>query len=264
LVMPDVSAPGLAIGLGGVGVTLRGLVSAYAALANGGFPVPLRDGVDDPSPYAAMLPVVDPVSAWYVTDILAGVPPPSTASIGRIGYKTGTSYGYRDAWAIGFDGRYVVGVWVGRPDGSPVPGLTGIGGAAPILFEAFDRLGTRTEPLPSAPAGAIFASTGELPEPLRRFRVAGATVIDAVPPLEIFFPLDGVRVDLGLTAGPENALVIKIRNGSPPFTFLANGMPIGRSDFSREQHWFPDGPGFVTVSVIDADGHSDRVTVFLE
>jgi len=264
LVLPDITAPGLAIGLGGVGVTLRGLVSAYAAIANRGFPVQLHDGIGDQSPYAALLPVFDPVSAWYVTDILAGVPPPATASIGRIGYKTGTSYGYRDAWAIGFDGRYVVGVWVGRPDGSPVPGLTGIGGAAPILFEAFDRIGSRTEPLPSPPAGAIFASTAELPEPLRRFRVAGDTVIETVPELEIFYPPEGTRVDLGFARGTANALVVKIRNGSPPFTFLANGLPIGRSEFSREQYWFPDGPGFVTVSVIDAEGHSDRVTVFLE
>ena len=80
-----------------------------------------------------------PVAAWYVADILAGMPPPLNGSPGRIAYKTGTSYGYRDAWAIGFDGHDVIGVWVGRPDGTPVPGLSGIGSAAPILFEAFDR-----------------------------------------------------------------------------------------------------------------------------
>ena len=70
---------------------------------------------------------------------LADVPPPLNGSAGRIAYKTGTSYGYRDAWAIGFDGKTVIGVWVGRPDNSQIPGITGIRAAAPILFEAFDR-----------------------------------------------------------------------------------------------------------------------------
>ena len=88
-------------------------------------------------------PVLSPVAAWQVADILAGVPPPSNGSPGLVAYKTGTSYGYRDAWAIGFDGRNVIGVWIGRPDGTPVPGLSGITSAAPVLFEAFNRLGPR-------------------------------------------------------------------------------------------------------------------------
>ena len=91
-----------------------------------------------------------PTAAWYVADILAGTPPPINGSPGAIAYKTGTSYGYRDAWAIGFDGKYVVGVWVGRPDGTPVPGLSGIVSAAPVLFETFDRMGPQAGAL--APA----------------------------------------------------------------------------------------------------------------
>jgi penicillin-binding protein 1C len=264
LELPDLTQPGLAIALGGVGISLRDLVAAYAAVANGGRPVALRDGVGDESPYAAQLPVLDPVAAWYVADILAGVPPPSTASLGRIAYKTGTSYGYRDAWALGFDGRYVIGVWVGRPDGAPIAGLTGIGAAAPILFESFDRIGSRVQPLPPAPAGVVLAPTAELPEPLRRFRQQDRTVAETDPAPEIFYPMDGVRVDLGIRAGAAMPLIIKVRDGSPPFTFLANGLPIGRSDFAREEMWVPDGPGFVTLSVIDSDGRSDRVTVFLE
>ena len=263
--LPNLSSPGLAIGLGGVGISLRDLVATYAAIANQGRPVWLDDGVGGPNPYAAPLPVLDPIAAWYVADILAGVPPPSTASLGRIAYKTGTSYGYRDAWAIGFDGRYVVGIWVGRPDGAPIPGLTGIGAAAPVLFETFDRIDSRTVPLPSAPSGALIAATSELPEPLRRFRRRDEPIIAAVDPApEIAFPLDGVRVDLGIQPDGGAALVIKVRNGTPPFTFLANGLPIGRSAFAREENWYPDGPGFVTISVIDGDGRADRVTVFLE
>ncbi|MCW5696025.1 MAG: penicillin-binding protein 1C [Bauldia sp.] len=265
--LPNLSVPGLAIGLGGVGISLNDLVAVYAAIARGGMPVALRDGIADPpipQGGSSAPPVLDPLSAWYVTDILAGVLPPSNGTPGRIAYKTGTSYGYRDAWAIGYDGRHVVGVWVGRPDGSPISGLSGIGAAAPILFEAFDRIGLRTEPLPPAPRGAVLASTAELPEPLRRFRHAEASLVDRDPSPEITFPQDGVRVDLGLGSGREMPLVMALRNGSPPFTWLADGLPIAYSPFAREGTFTPTGPGFVTLAVIDGAGRTDRVTVFVE
>jgi penicillin-binding protein 1C len=261
--LPEQSAPGLAVGLGGVGLSLRDLTALYAAIARGGSPVALRDGVTVVAPVAGA-PVLSPAAAWYVADILAGVPPPVNGSPGRLAYKTGTSYGHRDAWAIGFDGAHVVGVWVGRPDGTPVPGLFGIDGAAPILFEAFDRIGDRRVPLKPAPADVIVASTASLPAPLRRFRAPGETPLARDDRPEIAFPLDGVAVDLGLGSGEAAPLTIKVRNGRPPLTFFANGAPIGHTPFAREETWRPDGTGFVTLSVVDAAGQSDRVTVFLE
>src|SRR5690606_18608 len=189
----------------------------YGAIANGGAPVRLHDGIEPAVAEDIAAPVLDPVSAGYVADILGDVPPPLNGSPGRIAYKTGTSYGYRDAWAIGFDGRTVIGVWVGRPDGAPVPGISGISAAAPILFESFDRLGGPTAPFRAAPPGAILASNAELPEPLRRFRHPDEDMVkrDAAP--EIAFPSDGVDVDLGLRSGSAQPLVIKVRNGEPPF-----------------------------------------------
>ena len=62
--------------------------------------------------------LLDPVAAWTVFDVLLGSPPPENAAGGRIAFKTGTSYGYRDAWSMGFDGRHTIGIWVGRPDGA--------------------------------------------------------------------------------------------------------------------------------------------------
>ena len=97
---------------------------------------------------AAAARIAEPVAAWYVADILRGAPPPDNAAGGRIAYKTGTSYGYRDAWAVGFDRRTTIGVWVGRPDGAAVPGLVGRLVAAPILFDAYARLGGEPEPIP--------------------------------------------------------------------------------------------------------------------
>ena len=139
LVLPKGEEPGLAMGLGGVGVRLSDLVMLYTGLARLGVALPLveRSGASAQSPRR----LLDPVAAWYVGNILIGAPPPENAPHGRIAFKTGTSYGYRDAWAVGFDGRMTIGVWVGRPDGAPVPGLVGRASAAPILFDAFARSG---------------------------------------------------------------------------------------------------------------------------
>ncbi|MEX0852217.1 MAG: penicillin-binding protein 1C [Bauldia sp.] len=261
--LPDQTAPGLAIGLGGVGVTLRDLVSLYAALARGGSAVTLRDGIGEAAP-ASGTPVLSPAAAWYVADILAGTPPPRNGSLGRLAYKTGTSYGYRDAWAIGFDGAHVVGVWVGRPDGTAVPGLSGIDSAAPMLFEAFDRIGPKRMPFTSPPGDVIVASTGSLPAPLKRFRGPDRANPAGGARPTIAYPLDGVTVDLGIAEGAASPLVVKVRDGALPLTFFANGVPIGRAPFARSETWRPDGPGFVTLSVVDSEGQSDRVTVFVE
>ena len=244
---------------------LRDLVALYAAIARGGTAVALRDGVGDPPEQEDGAPVLSPAAAWYVADILKDEPPPVNGSPGQIAYKTGTSYGYRDAWAIGFDGSTVVGVWIGRPDGTPVAGLSGIVSAAPVLFDAFDRVGPKRTPLRGRPPGTIVAaSTADLPAPLRHFRAPGQpTVVDRDMP-EIAYPQDGVDVDLGIRDGDPSPLVIKIRNGEPPFTFFVNGNPIARVPFARSETWQPDGPGYVTLSVVDATGKSDRVTVFVE
>ena len=146
-VLPDLSPPGLAVGLGGVGVTLTDLVAIHAAIARGGMSVPLAIDADRPPEPRTPAKVLDERAAWYVASILAGAPGPDHVSPGSIAFKTGTSYGYRDAWAIGFDGRHVIGVWVGRPDGAPVPGLIGIDAAAPILMDAFARIGAH-DPAP--------------------------------------------------------------------------------------------------------------------
>jgi penicillin-binding protein 1C len=70
-------------------------------------------------------------------------------------------------------------------------------------------------------------------------------------------------VELGLTAGTAS-LALKVRNGTPPFAWYANGAPIGREPHTRSTRWHPDGPGFATIAVVDARGQSSRVTVFLD
>ena len=260
LVLPKGEEPGLAMGLGGVGVRLSDLVMLYTGLARLGAAVPLieRSGMSAESPRR----LLDPVAAWYVGNILIGAPPPENAPHGRIAFKTGTSYGYRDAWAVGFDGRMTIGVWVGRPDGAPVPGLVGRASAAPVLFDAFARSGFAPTALPRAPKGAIFAASKKLPPPLQHFGVASGPVEAAEPP-RIMFPPDGARLELAAMSQPD-AIALKIAGGRAPLTVMANGVPLASQNGRRIVYFQPDGPGFVRLTVMDARGATDSVTVRLQ
>ena len=259
LILPKGEAPGLAMGLGGVGVRLADLVMLYASLARQGEALALteRQQADLQMPHR----LLDPVAAWYVGNILLGAPPPDNAPSGRIAFKTGTSYGYRDAWAIGFDGRMTVGVWVGRPDGAPVPGLVGRASAAPILFEAFARSGGAPAALPRAPRGAIFAAGNKLPPPLQRFGITGPREAAEAP--RIMFPPDGARLEIAAGAQPD-PVALKISGGRGPLTVLVNGVPVTAASGRGTLFFQPDGPGFVRLTVMDARGATDSVTVRLQ
>ena len=266
LVLPKGDAPGLAMGLGGVGVRLADLVMLYASLARQGEALPLTERQGDPADNGQTpRRLLGPDAAWYVGKILLGAPPPDNAPHGRIAFKTGTSYGYRDAWAIGFDGRMTVGVWVGRPDGASVPGLVGRASAAPILFEAFARSGSAPVALPRAPKGAIFAASNRLPPPLQRFGVSGPSEAAEAP--RIMFPPDGARLEIAAGAQPD-PVALKISGGRGPLTVLVNGVPMGVPIIAaggRGTLFFqPDGPGFVRLTVMDARGASDSVSVRLQ
>jgi penicillin-binding protein 1C len=265
--LPDHQAPGLAVGLGGVGITLNDMARLYAGMARGGDAPTLKRRIGEtPGPSARF---TEAVPAWYIADILKGAEPPTNGLPNRIAFKTGTSYGYRDAWAVGFDRLSTIAIWVGRADNGPVPGLVGRASAAPILFDAFARLGRDVEQIP-APAGAVFArSTASLPPPLRRLTPQGqlpspGNGVAAVEALKIAFPPDGGDVDLGLASGQGTPLALKVLGGLPPLTWLVNGAPVLRDELRRNTSWEPQGAGFVRLTVIDSTGASDSVSVRLE
>ncbi|WP_419693821.1 penicillin-binding protein 1C [Mesorhizobium muleiense] len=266
-ILPVNKAPGLAIGLGGVGVTLRDLVQLYAGLANGGKAHTLHDGTEPANAERSTATVLDDQANWQITDILSGVKPPEGAARRGIAYKTGTSYGYRDAWSVGFDGRYVLGVWVGRPDAGAVPGLSGYVSAAPILFEGFVRSGLATVPLPGQPAGVTRPRRDDLPVTLARFGSGADGLVQATPTEPaptIIFPPDGAHVDLAATTADATPLVLKLQGGRAPFRWLANGKPLVGIDRRRTATWQPDGAGYSTLTVIDAAGRAASVKVFVE
>ena len=263
--LPPGEAPGLAIGLGGVGVTLGDLVALYAGLARLGTTVALTERVDGGEERPVPRRLLDAAAAWYVGHILLGTPPPENAAGGRIAFKTGTSYGYRDAWAVGFDGRRTIGVWVGRPDGAPVPGLVGRVAAAPILFDAFARTGKLPALLAAAPKGVLVAATGRLPPPLQRFRPGVLAGASTEPPLRIMFPPDGARLELASDgSGKPDPIALKVTGGAGPLTVLVNGLPLAASPGRRTLFFEPEGPGFVRLTVMDGRGATDSVVVRLQ
>jgi penicillin-binding protein 1C len=262
--LPPNEVPGLAIGLGGIGVTLNDLVALYAGLARLGTTVPLMERRASGDDTVSSRRLLDPTAAWYVGSILLGTPPPENAAGGRIAFKTGTSYGYRDAWAVGFNGKHTIGVWVGRPDGAPVSGLVGRVAAAPILFDAFARAGKPVS-LPVAPKGALVLGMSKLPPPLQRFRGGLLAGDSAEPQLRIMFPPNGARLELANDgSGKPDPIALKVTGGSGMLTVLVNGLPLPTAAGRRNLSFEPQGPGFVRLTVMDGRGASDSVVVRLQ
>jgi penicillin-binding protein 1C len=131
--------------LGGCGVTLEELTNLYAAFANQGQLIaatPLAA-----TNLGAKEEVVSPEAAYLITQVLSQVSRPDlpnnydyTYRLPKIAWKTGTSFGKKDAWSIGYNARYTVGVWVGNFSGEGVPELNGANIATPLLFEVFNSL----------------------------------------------------------------------------------------------------------------------------
>ncbi len=250
---------GLAVALGGVGLTLNDLVQLYGGLAGGGQVMPLN-WVKHASP-ATPRRIMSRSAAWQVAHILASVPAPAGFDRGArdVSYKTGTSYGHRDAWAIGFDGTHVIGVWLGRPDGTPVPGAFGGDLAAPLLFEAMGRLKARPDALPPPPPETLLSNTGSLPVPLQRFRGRDAVFMTAPDAPDVQFPPDGATLALSAEGVP-----LKLRAGVLPLTIMIDGAPLITNLYRRDALLPLSEPGFSRISVVDAQGRSAFVNIRLE
>ncbi|HJQ57206.1 MAG TPA: penicillin-binding protein 1C, partial [Vineibacter sp.] len=185
----------LAIALGGVGLSPLDLATLYAALAQDGVARPLRLRAEQQP--ATGFRLMGPGAAWHLRDILANAPlpdgwtAPTRAIDGRrggdrvIAFKTGTSYGFRDAWAAGVSGAYTLVVWTGRADGTPLPGRYGRDTALPLLLTLFERLpGEDAHGAPPPPEALIVARNADLPPALRMLLPAGARLQAATAALD--------------------------------------------------------------------------------
>jgi penicillin-binding protein 1C len=260
--------PGLPLVLGGVGMTLEELVTLYASFANGGTVAPLRlNPVAHDQPGQRLLSAA---ACWYLGDILRTAPTPqnvltpaSVAQPRAIAHKTGTSYGFRDAWALGFDTDYTVGVWVGRPDGSPSPGHYGRNTAAPLLFRVFDLLPEPVASPAAPPAGVLQVSRAQLPERLHYFRTRPALETTHVPLLTLTFPVAGSTVELPEHHGALAELPLAAKGGVKPLRWLVNGRPLAADPWRRDAFWPPDGAGLARITVLDQAGQSASAEVWI-
>lgn len=164
LALPALAEPNLALILGGAGSRLEDLVSGYSAFARDGRSATIRLQPDDT---LRERPLLSPGAAWIVRRILSGQARPDRDPRAELvqrpvlAWKTGTSYGFRDAWAIGVGPRYLIGVWIGRPDGTPVPGQFGLASAAPLMLQVHDVLANRDSQRGiSAPVKPVPANVG--------------------------------------------------------------------------------------------------------
>ena len=243
----------LGIALGSATISPLEMAGLYAGLANGGqFAAPMVRR-DQPRPEPVRL--MGAAAAWYVGDILSEAPlPEGFASLPvalrdrRIAYKTGTSAGFRDAWAAGYSANWTVVVWVGQADGTPRPGQLGRIAALPILLKAFSRLPAEDNRARPAPADVVrVASWRELPV---RLRTLGPQP-EAQGGPRIAYPPPDARIELG----SREAVALSALGGQGSLHWLIDGRPI------EGTRWQPDGPGTVRVAVVDEAGRSSAVTV---
>ncbi len=243
----------LAVALGGLGISLSDMVMLYAALGDDGRAAPLVRLQGTPARKVAFL---GELAVYYLRHVLEGSPPPpgmAYASLtgGRaIAFKTGTSYGFRDAWAVGYSRASTVGVWTGRVEGTPRPGSVGRATAAPLMLQAFGLLPPEADEAAPPPPGAIVAdSTAALPAALRRL----GPPQDALPQRPVLdYPPPGATIDLTRAPGDGyDPVTLRVRGGTPPFRWIVNGVP--ERGHGAEVHWAPDGPGAAVVTVIGAD-----------
>ena len=247
--LPPGADASLSLALGGAGLTMREVAGLYAGLVAPGWgavhllPGPRgapgggARGLGESGLGEAGLGEAGGVgeAERLVADILTQ--PFPTGGPAGVGWKTGTSWGGRDAWAFGFDARQVAAVWVGRPDGTPLPGATGRSLALPLLGRVFDLLPLAPRVVPALREHGV-----------ARAVEAGSSLRLLLPPPDAVLSGDG-------------PILLRAMGGRRPLTFLVDGAPVPGQAAQRQTSWMPGGPGFYAVTVLDADGAAVRAPV---
>ncbi len=244
----------LALALGGAGVTMRDVAALYAGLANRGTirPINFVRGADVELTESQL---VSPETADRINAILRGAPSLAgrapaalSASAPLVAYKTGTSYGYRDAWAAGHASGLTVVVWTGRADGAPRPGETGRKSAAPLLYALMDAL--------TDGAAQRFEEAETSPETFTHVRLDQRA--EETPP-SILFPVPGSEVFPGAFGG--DGLVLAATGGAGGYAWYIDGAPVGDDAGDGRPVWRPAAAGFYDIAVVDRKGRSAAAKV---
>ncbi|ASV56422.1 Penicillin-insensitive transglycosylase [Lelliottia jeotgali] len=207
LILPAGAQPNLSLILGGAGARLADITAAYSAFARQGKAGQLRLRPGDP---LIERPLLSPGAAWIIRRILGNetqpLPDGALPQFAPLAWKTGTSYGYRDAWAVGLNARYIIGIWTGRPDGTPVAGQFGFASAVPLLNQVNNMLQSSStvdegrlprDPRPASVSRGVICWPGgqTLPEGSENCRRRLATwLLDGSQPPTLLLPeQEGIR-----------------------------------------------------------------------
>jgi len=242
----------------------------YLSLARGGEVVPPLRVLGEAAPPPQRL--VGPEAASVVLDALEGSPMPAGLAGQRavlrgrrVAFKTGTSFGFRDAWSMGVSADYTVAVWIGRPDGGAMPGALGLNLAAPLLFRVFERL----PPEASARARGLDSRHALLQRqpPPALARLERSPVVAGGParptPLRLLYPPDGAVIE-PLTYRQTLGVALRATGGTPPLRWVVNELPLaderGQMPASSggDRLWTGVESGFAEIVVLDAAGQSAR------
>ncbi len=244
----------LALALGGAGVTMRDVAALYAGLANRGTirPMTFMGGAKGERDEALLFSAE---TADRINAILRGAPSLAgrapallSASAPVIAYKTGTSYGYRDAWAAGHANGLTIVVWTGRADGAPRPGETGRKAAAPLLFALMDALTN----------GAVNShpDEAEIVETFTHVRLDRPATETA--PL-ILYPVPGSEVFPDAFGG--DGVVFAASGGAGDYAWYVDGEAVTGEAGDGRPVWRPAAPGFYDIAVVDRRGRSASAKV---
>ena len=292
---------GLGIAVGSCETTLLNLVEAYGCLARGGTHLPLQFMLNHPE--AAPHPIYSAETAFLIADILGGeertqelMGHRAEVFLPRVAWKTGTSSGYRDAWTLAYNPDYIVGVWMGNPDGAASDALIGGSAAAPVAGEIFRALyPSGHSPWFEKPDGlsirSVCAESGDLPNPhcrtvendyyipqispSKRCTVHQANGIVWPQEIQTFLETRGMAADDGAKKS------LRILSPAPDATYRllppSQGMDqtIALTATTPDAYWFIDGKRYTaprwklkkgthTIACADAHGATAQLQIHVE
>lgn len=254
IVLPGNAPPGLPVILGGEGISPQDLAMLYTGLANGGTAAPLHLLLLSPHTNKSVREM-SPNAAARIRAMLHGAPLPENVAPDDshdIAYKTGTSYGFRDAWSAGISGDYTIVVWTGRPDGTPIPGAYGRRTAAPLLFRLFTLLPPdHNTPLVPPPEPDITS----LAPNLQIFGGRAVSSVRTTRGLRILFPPPGAVLQVSQN-GSTSPISLESAGGVPPYRWVINGIMLPPQPLGESLDWQPGSLGFVHIALLDAQDHT--------
>jgi penicillin-binding protein 1C len=236
----------LSLALGGTGLRATDLAMLYTTIANDGIAAPLKwTQTDTPADHGFELLQAD--TARSLRRVMSAAPRPAgvmPAHLSKhapdVAYKTGTSYGFRDSWAAGISGDYVIVVWMGRPDGGPRPGVTGREAAAPLLFQVADSL-ARDDRAPALHRSQKTAERLKAPE--------------EIAPV-ILFPMNDTEITMNTFGEASEGIDLLVQAEGRDVRLYVDAEPItkGRNGYRYK----PTSPGFYDLTVIDEVGRKSK------